>query len=121
MLKKSEGLHSSIILASGNIYKEWQFIKINVWTDDKVIEAVKWLIEEKLKWSKEEVCKNLTAETFYDNDLGGLLSKACGNSPIVALSKAYPCVYKKEDLERGEKRKKSLDRIRELKKMKSRL
>lgn len=116
MLTNSDGLHSVIIKASGNIHKEWQFIKINSWTDEKVVEAVKWLIEEKLKWSREEVCENLTADTFYDNDLGGLLSKTCSNSPIVALDKVYPGQYKKEDLKRGERKKRSLERMREAKK-----
>ncbi len=115
MLQKSDGLHSVIIQASGNMYKEWQFIKINTWTDEKVIEAVKWLIEEKLKWNSEDVCDNLTADTFYDNDLGGLLSKTCSNSPIKALEKTYPGKYKKEDLKRGEKKKKSIERMRESK------
>ncbi len=115
MLKESDGLHSVIIKASGNLHKEWQFIKINTWTDKKAIEAVKWLIEEKLKWSREDVCANLTAETFYDNDLGGLLSKTCSNSPIKALEKAYPGQYKKEDLIRGEKKKKSIERMMESK------
>ncbi|MDD2376960.1 MAG: hypothetical protein PHD15_06005 [Clostridia bacterium] len=112
MLKKSIGLHSIINEATDNLYKEWQFVKINVWTEEKVLEAVKWLIEEKLKWSEEEVCNSLTAKIFYDNDLGGLLSKTCGNSPIKALEKAYPGRYKKENLIRGEKRKESLKVIR---------
>lgn len=118
MLKNSDGLHSVIIKASGNMHKEWQFIKINSWTDEKVIEAVKWLIEEKLKWTREDVCENLTAETFYDNDLGGLLSKTCSNSPIIALEKAYIGQYKKEDLKRGEKKKQSLEKMKEAKKKK---
>ena len=116
ILKKSKGLHSIINEAVGNLYKEWQFVKINTWTDEKVLEAIKWLIEEKLKWNEEQVCNNLIAKTFYDNDLGGLLSKTCGNSPIVALERAYPGKYKKENLIRGEKRKASLAVIRSIKK-----
>ena len=50
-------------------------------------------IEEKLKWTKEEVINNITVQIFYDNDLGGLLSKYCGNSPLKALQIAYPGEY----------------------------
>jgi hypothetical protein len=119
VIKEAGGLHKLIIHASGNLYKEWEFVKINSWNDDKVKEAVKWLIEEKLKWSHEDVCNGLTAQTFYDNYLGGMLSRACSNSPIVALEKAYPGEYKKEDLKKGEEKRKSVEHMKEMKNKKT--
>lgn len=94
-LKIGGGVFNLILLISKTDIKEWQVIKMPVWTEDKVKVAVRWLIEEKLKWSKEEVINNISAKVFYNNDLGGLLSKYCGNSPITALQIAYPGEYDK--------------------------
>lgn len=74
-------------------FHEWNLIKVNSWNESKTIEAVHWLIEEKLKWSHEEVYNKLSASVFYKNDLGGMLSKFCNNSPLKALQIAYPGEY----------------------------
>lgn len=118
-LRKPRGLFTVINEAASGIYKEWQFVKMNHWTEEKTLIAIKWLFDEKLKWTHEDICNNLTAQTFYDNDLGGLLSKTCGNSPFVALEKCYPGKYKKEDLKRGEKNRKSLEIIKKKKQKKA--
>lgn len=75
--------------------REWQVIKVPSWTDEKVKEAVRWLIEEKLKWSHDEVVEKISARVFYAHDLGGMLRKHCNHSPIKALQIAYPCEYTK--------------------------
>ena len=36
-------------------------------------EATIWLIEEKLKWSDEDVRRNLSKNTFKENSLRGML------------------------------------------------
>lgn len=74
-------------------FHEWNLVKINTWNEEKTIKAVRWLIEEKLKWSHEEVYNNISASVFYKNDLGGMLSKFCNNSPLKALQIAYPGEY----------------------------
>lgn len=89
----SNGIYELILMVAEVEVKEWQVIKMAKWTEEKAICAVKWLIEEKLKWTKEEVINNITVQIFYDNDLGGLLSKYCGNSPLKALQIAYPGEY----------------------------
>lgn len=70
--------------------KEWQIFKVPKWDKEKAITAVKWLIEDKLKWNHEQIYNNLSASVFYKYDLGGLLSKFCNNSPLKAISLAYP-------------------------------
>ncbi len=115
-VKEAGGLHILINEAVGNIFKEWQFVKINSWNEQKIVEAVEWLIVEKKNWSHKDVCNELTAQTFYDNDLGGMLSKGCENSPIIALEKWKPGEYKKEDLVKGENKKKEIQRMKEAKK-----
>lgn len=43
------------------------------WTDEATVEATKWLIEEKLKWSKDDIKKNLTKDVFIENGLSGAI------------------------------------------------
>lgn len=94
-LREAGGLYELIYPAVDNKLnlKEWQLIKVNFWNKEKTISAVHWLIEEKLKWSHDEVVNNLSASIFYKNDLGGMLSKFCNNSPLCALQIAYPGEY----------------------------
>ena len=84
------GLYNLILLIAKVEVKEWQVIKMREWKAEKAIEAVKWLIEEKLKWSDEEIETNLSIKVFDDNYLGGMLQRFCNNSPARALELAYP-------------------------------
>jgi len=88
-LRNSGGLYSLICLATGNSIMEWELDKVNVWTEEKVIRAIKWLIEEKLKWNDEQIYNNLTTKIFEENSLDGLID-LFSNSPIKALNAAYP-------------------------------
>lgn len=74
-------------------FHEWNLTKMLVWNKENSIKAIHWLIEEKLQWSHEEVYNNLSSSTFYKNDLGGMLSKFFGNSPLRAIQLAYPGEY----------------------------
>ena len=94
-LKFGGGVYQLVLLIAEVDIKEWQLIKISCWDEEKVKDAVKWMIEEKLKWTHEDVVNNISAKVFYDNDLGGLLSKFCYHSPIKALKIAYPGEYTK--------------------------
>ncbi len=101
-VQRMGGLYEIVNYTYPGRYKPWDLNKIGVITDELIIDATKWMIEDQLKWTFEDVCENLTAKTFYDYGIGGILCKGCGHSPIVALEKAYPGVYKKEMLIRGE-------------------
>ena len=80
-------------------YKPWQLTRVpnSYWTLEKGIEATKWLIEEKLKWTDEEVAKKLRRKTFFDNKLSGMLVQVFNNSPYEAINSAYPGKYVKTD------------------------
>lgn len=84
------GTYELICSATGNEFQEWEILKMDIWTEEKAILAVKWLVEEKLKWSDEQVKDNLTATVFQANHLGGLLKNYCNNSPFKAINLAYP-------------------------------
>ena len=70
----------------------------NYWNLDTAREATKWLIEEKLQWTSEEVKKNIRVSTFEDNGLVGMLDRVFKYSPYKALENAYTGQYTKEDL-----------------------
>ena len=63
------------------------------WTKETAVEATIWLIEEKLKWSEEDVVKKLSQKIFYDNGLRGML-RVFDGSPYAAINSAYPDKYK---------------------------
>ncbi len=89
------GVYSLILLVAKVEVKEWQVVNIPHWTEDKAIVAIKWLIEEKLKWSLEEVAAKITSKNFYDYGLGGLYANFFKHSIIKALNLAYPKKFKK--------------------------
>ena len=94
-IKYGGGVYELIKLVAEVDVKEWQVIKMPVWTEEKVRNAVKWLVEERLKWTKEQVVDGISATVFYDNDLGGMLKRYCNHSPLRALQIAYPGEYTK--------------------------
>lgn len=96
-VKKMGGLYNYVNYVYPGKYKPWE-LKIYRITDNIAKQAVKWLIEEKLKWSKEEVCKNICANTFRDYGLESILIHKFSNSPIKALDFVYPGEYTKEML-----------------------
>ena len=91
--------HKAINNAYPGKYKPWQFERapMSYWTNETAAEATKWLIEEKLKWSEEDVVKKLGQKIFYDNGLRGMLTRVFANSPYAAINNAYPGKYVKSD------------------------
>ena len=77
-------------------FKAWQLSCVvhNYWNKETGIEATKWLIEKKLKWSDEDICNNLCAKTFEKNGLGSMLTNVFNTSPYQALNAVYPDKFK---------------------------
>lgn len=93
-MKHAGGTYNLLNSVYPNRYKEWEITKVASWNKEKAISAIKWLIEERLKLNKEDVC-NLKVKDFEDNDLDGMLQKYCHHSIMYALNLAYPGVYKR--------------------------
>lgn len=93
-LVHSGGLYELVNSAISGKFKEWELYKSRAWTEEKVKEATKWLIEEKLKLTPKQVC-NLKTEDFYANDLGGMLHNCCNHSVLRALEITYPGMYER--------------------------
>ena len=78
-----------------NKFKEWEFknVPTSFWTKEKGIEATKWLIEEKLKLTDEEIKEQLSINLFRDN-LNSMLYTCFNNSPYQAINTVYPNKFK---------------------------
>lgn len=75
-----------------NKYKEWELNRVpsNFWTNEKAIEATKWLVEDRLKLSKEDISKMLLKDHFIKNGLNGMLVVVYNGSFKRAVQSAYP-------------------------------
>ena len=81
-------------------FKSWEFSKVpkNFWNMETAKKATMWLIEEKLKWSDEDVRRNLSQNTFKENSLRGMLAILFNESPYRAIENAYPGKFKPWEL-----------------------
>ena len=81
-------------------FKQWElpYVPHLFWNMETAKEATIWLIEEKLKWSDEDIRKKLSKKIFKENSLGGMLSNLFKNSPYLAIENAYPGKFKQWEL-----------------------
>ena len=95
----------AIMSAYPEKYKEFEFSqKSTKWAGRKgkknACEAIRWLIEIKLRWNPDSVPQKITRMHFVNNGLGGLMqSQELGfiNSARKAVMFAYPGRYQSED------------------------
>ena len=83
-----------------NKYKEWEFkvVPRGYWEDkENRIKVTKWLIEEKLKLSDEELKEQLSFSLFEDDGLGTMIKYYFNGSPYEAINEAYHGKFKKSD------------------------
>lgn len=97
----------AIDCAYPGLFKEWEFnqVRRNFWTKEKGVEATRWLIEQKLKLTTDELRDVLSVKLFTDNGLGGMLQNCYGGSPYLAIESAYHGVFKKSDFKNSNKYK----------------
>lgn len=82
-----------------NEYKPWELknTPVNTWSEEKAVEAMKWLFKEKLKWSREDILQNYSKKTFIENGLKSILY-LYNQSPYEVLDATYPGEYKPWEL-----------------------
>ena len=56
----------------------------------RVFEATKWLLEEKLKWSKDDIKTKIIQKVFIEHGLSGMLAICFDNSYKKAIKATYP-------------------------------
>ncbi len=87
---------NSFYLALNNAYpnrfKGWEMRKIpkNYWNLLLAKEATIWMIEEKLKWSDEQIKRNLSIDTFKEYNLKYMVHLLFNNNIFFAIDNAYP-------------------------------
>ena len=91
--------YKAINTAYPDKFKEWEFkcTPRDFWTKEKAIESTKWLIEEKLKLTDEEIKEQLSVNLFKDNNLYSMLQFCFNSSPYQAINATYPNKFKPED------------------------
>lgn len=80
-------------------FKPWELSQSpnNTWGSNEIkVEAIKWLIEERLKFSDDDIRHKLSNKVFKENGLSGLLYQF-GNSYYAAIDFAYPGRFKREE------------------------
>lgn len=88
--------YEAINLAYPGKFHPWEF-KIapkHYWNKETGIEATKWLIEEKLKFTNDELREQLSQNLFNSNGLVGMLDVCFNDSPYEAINSAYPDKFK---------------------------
>ena len=96
-------------------FKPWELPSVpkKIWNVETAKEATIWLIEEKLKWSDEDIKEKLSANTFIKNSFGGMLTILFNNSPYLAIENAYPGKFKPWEVARVSKKFWNMETARE--------
>ena len=82
------------------------------WNLKTASDATRWLIEEKLKWSDDDIKEKLSANTFIKNSLTSIISLFNG-SPYLAIENAYPGKFKPWEVARVSKNFWNMETARE--------
>jgi hypothetical protein len=84
--------YNIINLAYPNRFKPWEFkrVPMNYWTLETGIEAIRWLFEEKLEWSDDDIKRNLSCNVFIENGIGGMFYVVFKSIAFDAINSAYP-------------------------------
>lgn len=86
-----------------NMFKPWEIgthVPNNYWTTNKGIDATRYLLETKLQWNRDDICKNYCKQIFKDNDLYGMIQRCFKSSPYLALNAVYPGEFQPFELKR---------------------
>lgn len=88
----NKSTYKAINAAYPNKFKPWQFKSTpkGFWNDETQVEAIQWLVEEKLKISPVESLSKINKEDFINNGLGGMLGATYKGNYKKALKDAYP-------------------------------
>ncbi len=80
--------------------KEWELktVRPNYWNYETGKDATRWLIEEKLLLSKDNIKNKLSCELFIKNGLSGMLQTCFNNSPFLAINSIYPNEFREWEL-----------------------
>ena len=98
MLKHAYGssMYDAIEALYPGEFQPWEVgvhVPNSYWTIETGKQAVRWLIEKRLKWSEEEVKRNINRNVFREHNLYGMLQSCFDSSPTKAVMESYPGDY----------------------------
>lgn len=100
-ISNTYGIYKPLNMLYPNVFKEWEISQVpnGYWTDEKIVSAIKWLIEDKLKCkTKGEVLKRYDTNVLKENGLATLTSK----NIFSLLDMTYPNEFKPWELKHVE-------------------
>ncbi len=105
--------YNAINLVYPNQYKPWEFkyVPRNFWNVENARSATRWLIDEKLIWSEEDVYEKYCLDIFIQNGLLGMINIIYDWNAYNAIDDAYPGKYTLEKFKHIRKMRKSKDII----------
>lgn len=79
-----------------NRFKPWDLkvVPMSYWNEQTAVEALRYVIEEKLKLDEDELLKVYNFKFLKKHRLSGMCKQVYGKSPYAALNAAYPGKYK---------------------------
>lgn len=85
-------VYAALDNAYPNEFVPWELAKASksFWNMETAKEAIRWLIETKLKWSFDEAKEKISYKVFYENRLEYILQEFFHSNPYYALKNAYP-------------------------------
>lgn len=80
-------------------FKPWELPKVpqTYWSIKTATEAIKWMIEDKLKWSEKDIKEKYCLKTFKQFKLEGMLNQVFESSPFKAINMVYPGKFHEQD------------------------
>lgn len=87
------------------MFQPWELgshVDNGFWTEEKGIKALKWLLEEELNLTRDEIPHTLNRELLKKYDLYGMIQRCFNGNKETAIDKTYPGVYKPWELPRTE-------------------
>lgn len=75
------------------VFQRWELgdhVVNEFWTKEEGIKAVKWLIQERLCWTDDDIRERLNKDVFIENGLYGMIQRCFNSSPSEAILTAYP-------------------------------
>lgn len=97
ILKAEDDIYTIIAPVIDYRFKEWEIMKVRAWKQEKIIAAVKWLVEEKMHYTMEQAC-TLKVSDFKKYNLDGMLQKGCNHSILYALNLTYGDIFTRDSI-----------------------
>ena len=92
----STNLYEAIDAVYPGKFKAWQFksVPAGFWNEERAIEAIKWVIEEKLRLTDDEVLNRWCRRFLVEHGLNGMVQLVFKNNIFDAIDTAYPGRFK---------------------------